>query len=389
MEDLVSLTVLMCLAVAVPLLVGLLRLPIGEVVLLLVGGVLVGPALLGWLRITEGINLLSELGLGLLFFLAGMHIDHQVLRGSVGRRAAVGWLTSAALAGLIVSTLALSGVVVDALGVGLALTTTALGTLLPLLRDSGELNLPFGRIFMAVGAWGELGPILGIAILLGSKSIVAGVASLAFFGLIVLGVSVVPRYAGRSRVVRLIDEGYKRTSQVGVRLAILLVISLLTVASGLGLDLVLGAFAAGLIVGRFVQEGQEQPLILRVESLAFGFFIPIFFVVSGARLDVHSIIDQPLRVVTFLVLLLIVRGVPQFLIFRTVLPSVRDRSRIALYASTTLPLLVAITTVEVQAGAMIPANAAALVGAGVLSVLIFPLIAGRLSASRSVKVGGS
>jgi Kef-type K+ transport system membrane component KefB len=382
MQDLLSLTVLMCLAGGVPLLVGLLRIPIGEVVLLLVGGVIVGPALLGWLTISDGITLLSELGLGLLFFLAGMHIDHTVLRGQIGRRAALGWLGSAALAGVIVTALAASGIIVDAIGVGLALTTTALGTLLPLLRDSGDLESPLGRIFTAVGAWGEIGPILGIAILLGSKSVLAGVLSLVFFAFVVLAVSVVPRFAGRSRVVTLISEGYQRTSQMGVRLALLLIVALLTVASGLGLDLVLGAFAAGLIVGRFVQGEQERPLMLRIESLAFGFFIPIFFVVSGAKLDLAAVLQQPARLAIYLTLFLVVRGVPQFLIFRGVLPSERDRSRLALYAATTLPLLVAITTVEVEAGAMMADNAAALVGAGVLSVLIFPFIASRIPAAR-------
>lgn len=382
MQDLLSLTVLMCLAGGVPLLVGLLRIPIGEVVLLLVGGVIVGPALLGWLTISDGITLLSELGLGLLFFLAGMHIDHTVLRGQIGRRAALGWLGSAALAGVIVTALAASGMIVDAIGVGLALTTTALGTLLPLLRDSGDLESPLGRIFTAVGAWGEIGPILGIAILLGSKSVLAGVLSLVFFAFVVLAVSVVPRFAGRSRVVTLISEGYQRTSQMGVRLALLLIVALLTVASGLGLDLVLGAFAAGLIVGRFVQGEQERPLMLRIESLAFGFFIPIFFVVSGAKLDLAAVLQQPARLAIYLTLFLVVRGVPQFLIFRGVLPSGRDRSRLALYAATTLPLLVAITTVEVEAGAMMADNAAALVGAGVLSVLIFPFIASRIPAAR-------
>ena len=379
MQDLLSLTVLMGLAGGVPLLVGLLRIPIGEVVLLLVGGVIVGPSLLGWLTISDGITLLSELGLGLLFFLAGMHIDHTVLRGQIGRRAALGWFGSAALAGVIVVVLAATGLIVDAVGVGLALTTTALGTLLPLLRDSGDLESPLGRIFTAVGAWGELGPILGIAILLGSKSVLAGGLSLVFFIFVALAISVVPRFAGRSRVVRLISEGYQRTSQMGVRLVLLLIVVLLTVASGLGLDLVLGAFAAGLIVGRFVQGEQERPLMLRIESLAFGFFIPIFFVVSGAKLDLAAVLQQPARLAIYLMLFLVVRGLPQFLIFRGVLPSVRERSRLALYAATTLPLLVAITTVEVEAGAMLPSNAAALVGAGVLSVLIFPFIAGRIA----------
>jgi len=379
MQDLLSLTVLMCLAGGVPLVVGLLRIPIGEVVLLLVGGVIVGPSLLDWLKISDGIMLLSELGLGLLFFLAGMHIDHTVLSGQIGRRAALGWIGSAAIAGVIVTVLAATGVIVDAIGVGLALTTTALGTLLPLLRDSGDLNSPFGRVFTAVGAWGEIGPILGIAILLGSKSVLAGVLSLVFFGFIVLAVSVVPRFAGRSRVIALINDGYQRTSQMGVRLALLLIVALLTVAAGLGLDLVLGAFAAGLLVGRFVQGEQERPLMLRIESLAFGFFIPIFFVVSGAKLDLAAILDQPARLGVYLALFLIVRGLPQYLVFRGVLPSPRDRTRLALYSATTLPLLVAITTVEMEVGAMQADNAAALVGAGVLSVVLFPFIASRLS----------
>jgi Kef-type K+ transport system membrane component KefB len=158
----------------------------------------------------------------------------------------------------------------------------------------------------------------------------------------------------------------------------LLLIVLLAVAGSFGLDVVLGAFVAGIIVRRLAPPSEESSLTVRVEAIAFGFFIPLFFIVSGANLDIESIIANPGRLVIFFVLMLVVRGLPQFFLYRRAIPDGRQRARFSLLVATGLPIIVAVTTLEVQGGVMRPENAAALVGAGALSVLAFPLIGGSL-----------
>jgi Kef-type K+ transport system membrane component KefB len=164
----------------------------------------------------------------------------------------------------------------------------------------------------------------------------------------------------------------------------LLLIALLTVAGSFGLDVVLGAFVAGIIVRRIAPPSEESNLSLRIEAIAFGFFIPLFFVVSGANLDVESIAENPGRLVIFFVLMALVRGLPQYFLYRGAIPDIRQRARFSLLVATALPIIVAVTALEVESGIMLPANAAALVGAGALTVLLFPLIGNALVKGRSM-----
>ena len=377
-EEFASLVVIAAIAAAAPLVVGLLRIRVAEVVLLLFGGVLFGPSLLGWINVDASISLLSELGLGMLFFVAGMELEPRAVRGISGRLAATGWGVSLALAAAFAFVLTVTGVISDTLGVAIALTSTALGTLLPVLRDSKELNTPFGTLFMGAGAWGEFGPIIAISLLLGSESKFVAIITLVAFGLVAVIVAVLPTKLARERVRTLLEAGHHTSSQTAVRFTMLLLIVLLAVAGSFGLDVVLGAFVAGIIARRLAPPSAESQLTVRVEAIAFGFFIPLFFIVSGANLDIESIIENPARLVIFFILLLVVRGLPQFLLYRHEIPDGRQRARFSLLVATGLPIIVAVTTLEVDGGIMQPENAAALVGAGALSVLVFPLVGGAL-----------
>jgi Kef-type K+ transport system membrane component KefB len=377
-EEFASLVVIAAIAAAAPLVVGLLRIRVAEVVLLLFGGVLFGPSLLGWINVDASISLLSELGLGMLFFVAGMELEPRAVRGISGRLAATGWGVSLALAAAFAFVLTVTGVISDTLGVAIALTSTALGTLLPVLRDSKELNTPFGTLFMGAGAWGEFGPIIAISLLLGSESKFVAIITLVAFGLVAVIVAVLPTKLASERVRTLLEAGHHTSSQTAVRFTMLLLIVLLAVAGSFGLDVVLGAFVAGIIARRLAPPSAESQLTVRVEAIAFGFFIPLFFIVSGANLDIESIIENPARLVIFFILLLVVRGLPQFLLYRHEIPDGRQRARFSLLVATGLPIIVAVTTLEVDGGIMQPENAAALVGAGALSVLVFPLVGGAL-----------
>jgi len=373
--ELYSLLVIAAIAAATPLIVGLLRLPVAEVVLMLGFGIIFGPEVLGWIQLDEAIDLLAELGLAFLFFAAGLELEKHAVRGRSGKLALTGWVVSAVLALIAAGALEWAGVITDFLGVAICLTSTALGTLLPVLRDKGLLKTPFGTYFMGAGAIGEFGPVLAISLLLTTKSFWLALLSVVLFAVIALLFAKVPLWLRTDRIVHVIERGQETSSQTAVRLTALLLVALLAVAEGFGLDVVLGAFVAGIIIKQLAPASQEGALQKKVEGIAFGLFIPIFFIVSGARLDVDSIVKNPTLLLIFFALLLIVRGVPQFFLYRRAIPQAKERAGYSLYVATALPIIVAVTSVELGAGLMSTSTAAALVGAGALSVLVFPLIA--------------
>jgi Kef-type K+ transport system membrane component KefB len=158
-----------------------------------------------------------------------------------------------------------------------------------------------------------------------------------------------------------------------------LLFALLVIAADFGLDVVLGAFLAGVVLRRWAP-GDVHSLEAKLDAVGYGFFIPVFFVTSGMSLDLHSIIESPARLVVFFLLFLVVRGLPALLFYRHDLP-VRGRVQMMLLTATALPLLVALGAIGLESGTMLPENAAALVGAGVLSVIVFPAVAVSLGRS--------
>lgn len=376
--ELLSLLVIAAIAAITPLLLGLLNLRVAEVVVLLGAGVICGSHGLRWIVIDDGIELLAQLGLGFLFFAAGLELEQAAIRGRSGRLAIVGWGITVLLALAAAWILQQAHLIIDFLGIAIALTSTALGTLLPILRDQGELRSAFGRYFMGAGAMGEFGPILAISLLLSASNAVIALLSLLMFVTVALMLAHLPQHLASERMLQVVRRGRHSSSQTAVRLTILLLVALLVIANRFGLDVVLGAFVAGVILRRYLPPEQETLLALKVEGVAFGIFVPIFFIVSGATLDIGSILREPMRLGIFLVLQLLVRGLPQFFLYRHAIPDPIERSRFMLLVATALPIIVAVTTLEMRAGLMRPDNAAALVGAGALSVLLFPMLAGAL-----------
>ena len=360
-----------------PLLVGLLpvRARVPQVVLLLVGGVVIGPEVLD-LSSPDSVDLLSDLGMGFLFLLAGYELDPTLTRQRTGRLALGAWSTSLVVAvALVFVVTAPDGAHALAAG-SIALTTTALGVLMPVLRDAGQLGTRFGKTVFAVGAVGELGPIVAMALLLGTRRSGAAAVLLIAFAVVAVLLALLPGTIRSPRIARVLLRSEHGTGQTTVRLTLVLLVALLAVAASLGFDAVLGAFLAGMILRRWAP-GDVARLEEKLDVIAWGVFIPVFFVSSGMGLDIDSIAAQPWMPFVFLALLLVVRGVPVFAWFRRDL--VRgERVQVAVYSATALPLLVAITGLAVADGAMSSASAAALVGAGVLSVLVFPMAAQRL-----------
>jgi Kef-type K+ transport system membrane component KefB len=269
-----------------------------------------------------------------------------------------------------------SGLAIDTLIVGLALTTTALGALLPVLSDAGVLSTEFGSYVLAIGTSGEFGPIAVVGILLAHKDPLISGLLLVVFVLAAITTAWLATRARPPKVVALLRRHLDSSAQLPVRISIFLVLLLVYLALELGLDLLLGAFAAG-IAARFFTAGEDSTVIeSKLEAIGFGFLIPIFFIVSGIHFDLHILLTRPsavLRLVLFLVLMLIVRGVPALVLYRRVFTH-PERAVLALLSATGLPLIVVITAIGTAEGRMRPENAAALVGAGMLSVLLFPTI---------------
>ncbi|MGI8451426.1 MAG: cation:proton antiporter, partial [Streptosporangiaceae bacterium] len=294
---------------------------IPKVIIFLLGGVLIGPHGLG-LADTATIKLLSNIGLGFLFLLAGYELDPQLLRERAGRLALAGWLVTAGLAVGVVAALAAAEYIHDYVAVGLALTTTALGTLLPILEDNHLLAGTFGRYVLAAGAVGELLPTIAISVFLTQRDHFAALASVALVGILALALTFVPRLAARRTLRKVIREGQDATGQTTLRWAAVLLFLLLAIASRFGLDVVLGAMLAGIVLRGWTRQINMDTTGLehKFDAVGYGIFIPIFFVSSGMTLDLRSIIQDPLRLIIFLLLLLVVRGLPSLLVYRQVLP---------------------------------------------------------------------
>ena len=384
-----SLFVVALVAALSPVIVGLIpRLRVPQVVVLIIGGMIVGPQVFD-LAEPESIELLANVGLGFLFLLAGYELELALFQQRAGKLAVIAWVASAVLAVGLVGILASIGWVRAFVPVALALTTTALGTLLPILRDHNMLRGTFGSYVLAGGAVGEFFPIVAIAIFLGSNGRFLGLVSLLAVAVVALVLSLVPRLGRGGRVHQILTEGEGATAQTTLRWTVTMLLLLLLIANVFGLDVVLGAFLAGVVLRRWAP-GDAKSLDEKLDAVGYGFFIPVFFVASGMSLDLRSIVHEPARLILFFVLLLVVRGLPTLLVYRSALPR-PQRIELVFLMATALPLLVALSEIGLETGEMLPENAAALVGAGVLSVLVFPGVAvaidRRLATSRDVVTG--
>lgn len=348
------------------------------VVVELVGGVILGPHVVG---LSPGgfVAFFADLGLGLLFFFAGYEIELGRIMGRPLRLALAGWALSLALAYSIGAVLAAAGVVLSLLYTGSAMSTTAIGTLIPVLSDTGELRTRFGSYLLAAGAVGEFGPIMLLTLILSGQSTLHNALILVAFVALAVGVAIFAvRSAGRT--VPLLERTIEASSQLAVRWIVVLVFALALLAYELGLDLLLGGFAAGLITRQVLARSELSAFDSKLTAVAFGVFVPFFFIVSGMRLDVHAIfssVSGVIKMLAFFLLFLVVRGTPALLLYRRELDR-RDRFALALTCSAQLPLVLAITTLATGSGHMRAATAAALVGAAVLSTLFFPALGLRL-----------
>lgn len=378
----ISLAVIAIVAAVVPLIAN--RIPnklVPETVLLLIAGAALGPYALHIVNVTDAVSLLSELGMAFLFLLAGYEIDPKSLVGSQGRSSIITWFVSFVIATAII--MGLTGAETGGIGAtaaAIALTTTAIGTLMPILSERGLLGTRVGDLVLSYGTFGEIMPILAIALLLTARAKWVTVIVLVAFAAFAVLVAVKAkrfRQVGNRAYDFLVDRA-DSGSQTLVRTTICLLICLVAISAIFDLDIILGAFAAGFVLRYVVPEGNHS-LEQKLEGIGYGFLIPLFFVVSGAGIDLSAIGAKPFMLIIFIVLLLVVRFVPIMVSLRlgrlTRDMHWPDRVTVAFYCTTALPLIVAVTNVAVSAGAMDSATASVMVAAGAISVFLMPLLA--------------
>jgi Kef-type K+ transport system membrane component KefB len=344
------------------------------VVLELVLGIVIGPEILDLAHSDDFVNFFANLGLGMLFFFAGYEIDFERIKGTPMKLGGLGWLLSVGLAYGIGGALAAAGIVVSFLFTGSAMATTAIGTLIPILRDNGELKTRFGTYLLAAGGAGEFGPILLVTLVLSTGHPLHEAAILLAFVALAIALAVASvRYAWRGWPA--LERTFEASSQLAVRVTVVLIFGLVLLAGKLGLDILIGGFVAGMIT-RLALKGHElQVFESKLTAVGFGFFVPFFFVTSGIEFDLAALgsAEAIAKLVMFFVLFLVVRGAPAMLLYRGVLAA-RERAALAFYCATELPLVVAITTIAIDEGHMETSTAAGLVGAAMLSTLIYPFV---------------
>lgn len=365
-----------------PLALGLaprFRLP--AVVLEIVIGIVIGPAVLGWVEIDDPVEVLSVLGLAFLLFLAGLEIDLGALRGALLRAASLGFAVSLALAVAAGLVLDLAGIADEPLLIAVILASTSLGVIVPVLQDSGQISSRFGQLVIAAASIADFASVLLLTLLFSGES--SGVGSklvlIAAFALAIVAVTVAVAGAEHSRrisaaVARLADT----SAQIRVRGAFVLLVGMVALAEQLGLELILGAFAAGAILNHLDSEGaMTHPQVrAKLAAVGYGVFIPVFFVASGIRFDLDALFASAAAIAAipaFVAALLVARGLPA-LLYRGQLGH-RQVLAAALLQATSLPFIVAATAIGEDLGLIDAATSAGFIAAGLLTVLAFPLAA--------------
>jgi Kef-type K+ transport system membrane component KefB len=376
-----NLLIIVAAGFAAPLALGFfpsVRLP--SVVLEIVIGILVGPAVLGWVHVDDPVQVFSTVGLAYLLFLAGLEIDFERLRGRVLRLALLGFVVSLCIAIVVGLLLKAGGFASQPLFMAIVLSATSLGVLVPVLKDAGESSSTFGQLIIASGTIADFATVILLSLFFSRESGSTASKVILLAGLFLVAVAVAFAIVGVERSMRIGDVLRRlqdTTAQIRIRAAFVLLVGLVALATELGLEVILGAFIAGAIISLVDRDrAMTHPDFRRkLEAAGFGIFIPVFFVTTGVKYDLDALTAHAstlLHVPIFLAALVLVRGLPA-LLYSPVIP--RERLPVAvLMQATSLPFIVAATAVGLALDVVTPANAAALIAAGLLSVVIFPAL---------------
>jgi Kef-type K+ transport system membrane component KefB len=382
-------------AVAVPVVHALVpRLPVPDAVLEVVAGILIGPAVLGWVHVNVSIQVLSDLGLGMLLFLAGLEIDVESLRGPLGRLAGRAFGGSVLLGlgcGLVLS---LAGAGAKPVFLTVVLTSTSAGLLLPLLKDAGQERTPFGQLVMTAAALAEVATIMMLSLLFSATSRTSAerLTSLAIFLALIAAIGLaLGRVRNLAALDRLLDRLEDRSAQLRVRAALTLALAFAVLANRLGFASILGAFAAGLLVRTIDLTGRapHPQFQTKLEGIGFGFLVPIFFITTGIQFDARALVSDRAAIAAiplFLGALLVVRGIPAVLYARRF--GKRRAAVAGLMQATSLTFVIVATQIGTAAGQISRTTGASLLAAGLLSAALFPAIALKLLQREAPAVPG-
>ena len=366
------------------------RLPV--VVLEVVLGIVIGPHVLALVEPNPFLETMQTIGTGAMLFMAGTEVDFGQIRGRALSLALAGWGTSLALAlGAALAVHAGAGVQRPIL-VTIALTTTSLGALLPMLRDDGQLDSTFGRMVVAAGTIGEVAPIVAVSLALSQRYTTLEEFGFLVVFLLLVGLAAAVGLAARPpRVVALFDRTMHASTQLPVRFTLFLVTALFVMATEFGFEGILGAFAAGMVVGLATRGEEGETFRVKIDAVCFGWFTPFFFVGTGLGFDLGALTREPrtmLMTPAFVLLFLVVRGLP-VLLYRDAIPRAA-RLPFALYSSVaSLGLVVVIAQIGLRTSAMSPDVAQALIGAALCSLLLFPVVATLLSRGSRASSGAA
>jgi Kef-type K+ transport system membrane component KefB len=377
-----DLLIVVVVAFAAPLALGFFpRLRLPAIVLEIILGIVIGPAGLGWVKVDLPIQVLSLIGLAFLLFLSGLEIDLQKLRGRVLRLTALGFAVSFGIgivAGLLFNA---GGFIKSPLFIAIILVATSLGVIVPVLKDSNTISSEFGQLVIAAASIADFGAIILLSLFFsgqGSTDTAGTLILLGIFGAVVVVMGVVIAGLERSRGISgVLQRLQDTTAQIRVRGAFVLMIGFVALAENVGLEVILGAFAAGALLSLLDQDRKmtHPQFRTKLEAAGFGIFIPVFFVTTGLRFDLDALFASAgtvARVPLFLLALLLVRGLPALLYTRLV---GRRKAVIAgILQATSLPFIVAASQIGMDIGVLTQANGAALIAAGLLSVIIFPAL---------------
>jgi Kef-type K+ transport system membrane component KefB len=380
MPSFTDLLVVAAVAFAAPFLLGLFpRVRLPSVVVEIVAGIVVGPSVLGIVEVDQVIEVLALVGLGFVLFLAGLEIEFEKLRGQVLRLTALGFVLSFGIAVVVALGLSAGGLVETPLLVAIILCATSLGVIVPVLKDAGEIASPFGQLIVAAATIADFGAIILLTLFFSGEGGV-GATLLLLGALVVLAVVVFATVRGAERSMRIRADLLRlqdTTAQIRIRAAMVLFVGFAAIAEELGFEVILGTFIAGAIISLLDRdEVMTHPDFRRkLEAIGFGFFIPVFFVTSGVRFDLDALVAEASNVAmvpVFLAALLVVRGLPA-LLYRRVLDA-RRTAVAGILQATSLPFIVAASAIGLELGLIDAAESAALIGAGLLSVLVFPVV---------------
>jgi len=377
---LVNLLGVAIVAFCVPFILGFFpRVRIPSVTLELVAGIILGPAVLGWIEAGPVVSIMASIGVAFLLFLAGLELDLHVLKGAPLVRGSLSFALSFALAFALMTPLGASGFILSPLLVAIMLSATSAGILVPVLRDTGHLNTAVGHFTMSGASIAEVATIGLLGVFFAANDTSAAVAALLLVVVAVLAVLLLAalRYTLHwTPGQRIFDKLDESSAQARVRFSVMILLAAATLAMQFGFEGILGTFVAGVVVGVVVRGDRfEHTLRAKLRVIGYGLFVPAFFVTSGLRFELNRIsgLAEVARAALFLAALIAVRTIPvvlyrPFLTWRECLAS-------GLLQSTNLSFIVVAVTVGTELGRLREINASALILAGLVSAVVLPACA--------------